>query len=125
MSTSKGARPKDEERPRSQDPERRNVSDEVVSQLDSLPELDDENEPLSLAEEIAEEADRGEEANDRYERIKQGEIHIAELQKMSMTDLIEEARKENVSDVSGMKKQDLIFKILKERVKLNGLMYGE
>ena len=125
MSTSKGTQPKDGERPRAPDPETRNVSEEVVSQLDSLPELDDENEPLSLAEEIAEEADRGEEANDRYERIKQGEIHIAELQKMSMTDLIEEARKENVSDVSGMKKQDLIFKILKERVKLNGLMYGE
>ncbi|MBP90925.1 MAG: transcription termination factor Rho [Planctomycetaceae bacterium] len=125
MSTSKGTRPKDEGRPQSHDSERRNVSNEVVSKLDSLPELDDEHEPLSLAEEIAEEADRGEETNDRYERIKQGEIHIAELQKMSMTDLIEEARKEKVSDVSGMKKQDLIFKILKERVKLNGLMYGE
>jgi transcription termination factor Rho len=125
MSTSKGARPKDDKRPQADDPPTRNVSQEVVSQLDSLPELDDEHEPLSLAEELAEEADRGEEANDRYERIKQGEIHIAELQKMSMTDLIEEARKEKVSDVSGMKKQDLIFKILKERVKLNGLMYGE
>jgi transcription termination factor Rho len=30
-----------------------------------------------------------------------------------------------VADVAGMKKQDLIFKILKERVKMNGLMYGE
>ena len=63
--------------------------------------------------------------NDRYEKIKQGEIHIAELQKMSMSQLIEEARKENVTDVAGMKKQDLIFRILKERVKMNGLMYGE
>ena len=44
---------------------------------------------------------------------------------MGMTELIEEARKENVTEVSGMKKQDLIFMILKERVKLNGLMYGE
>jgi transcription termination factor Rho len=42
-----------------------------------------------------------------------------------MTQLIEEARKENVTEVTGMKKQDLIFKILKERVKMNGLMYGE
>ena len=83
--------------------------------------------PLSLAEELAEEADRGvrDETNDRYEKIKQGEIHIAELQKMSMSELIEEARKENVTDVAGMKKQDLIFRILKERVKMNGLMYGE
>ncbi|MEX0819980.1 MAG: transcription termination factor Rho, partial [Pirellulaceae bacterium] len=52
-------------------------------------------------------------------------MHIAELQRLSMADLIEEARKENVKDVAGMKKQDLIFRILKERVKMNGLMYGE
>jgi transcription termination factor Rho len=88
---------------------------------------DEENGPLSLAEELAEEADRGfgDETNDRYEKIKQGEIHIAELQKMSMGELIEEARRDNVTDVAGMKKQDLIFRILKERVKMNGLMYGE
>jgi len=87
---------------------------------------DDEREPLSLAEEIAEEIrSGGEAATDRYEEIKQGEIHIAELQRMSMGQLIEEARKENLSDVAGIKKQDLIFRILKERVKMNGLMYGE
>lgn len=88
---------------------------------------DPRDEPLSLAEEIAEEGGMqpGDETHDRYERIKQGEIHITELQKMSMSQLIEEARKENVQDVSGVKKQDLIFKILKERVKMNGLMYGE
>ena len=89
-------------------------------------QLDDEQEPLSLAEEIAEEANKtGEDANDRYEKIKQGEIHIAELQKMSMSELIDEARQDNVTELAGMKKQDLIFKILKERVKMNGLMYGE
>ena len=89
----------------------------------------DDQEPLSLAEEIAEEADRGggpkDETQDRYEKIKQGEVYIAELQKMTMSELIEEARKENVTDASGMRRQDLIFKILKERVKMNGLMYGE
>jgi transcription termination factor Rho len=87
----------------------------------------DHDEPLSLAEELADEADRGVlgESQDRYEKIKQGEVHIAELQKLTMGQLIEEARKENVTDVAGMKKQDLIFKILKERVKMNGLMYGE
>jgi transcription termination factor Rho len=89
----------------------------------------DEQEPLSLAEELAEEADRRgtttDELYDRYEKVKQGEVHIAELQKLSMAELIEEARRENVEDVAGAKKQDLIFKILKERVKMNGLMYGE
>ncbi len=88
---------------------------------------DYDDEPLSLAEEIADEVSRGvtDDTNDRYEKIKQGEIHIAELQKMSMGQLIEEARQDNVTDVAGMKKQDLIFRILKERVKMNGLMYGE
>ena len=89
----------------------------------SEPETD---EPLSLAEEIAAEAADGiDPSTERYERVKQGEVHIAELQKMNMTQLIEKAREDNVSDVAGMKKQDLIFNILKERVKMNGLMYGE
>ncbi len=82
---------------------------------------------LSLAEELAEEAefDERDEVHQRYELIKQGDIHIAELQRMTMPQLIEQARKENIADYMGIKKQDLIFKILKERVKLNGLMFGE
>jgi transcription termination factor Rho len=90
-------------------------------------DFDVESEPLSLAEEIADEAaSLRDEIHDRYEQIKQsGDTHIAALQKMSMAELIEAARQENLSDYAGMKRQDLIFKILKERVKLNGLMYGE
>ncbi len=89
--------------------------------------LDDEDDPLSLAEEIAADMDAGRvDIHAKYEQIKQsGDTHIVELQRMSMAELIEEARKENLSDYAGIKKQDLIFKILKERVKLNGLMYGE
>ncbi|MFP6611197.1 MAG: transcription termination factor Rho [Pirellulales bacterium] len=87
-------------------------------------ELDEE--PLSLAEEIVAEAGAGKlTTQDRYDEIKQGDVHIAELQRMSMGDLIGQSRKVNLTDIAGMKKQDLIFKILKERVKMNGLMYGE
>ncbi len=87
----------------------------------------EEEEPLSLAEEIAEGVNLfDDDTDERYEQIKQsGDTHIAELQKMTMVELIEEARKENLNDYAGMKRQDLIFRILKERVKLNGLMYGE
>jgi transcription termination factor Rho len=63
--------------------------------------------------------------DDRYEEIKRGEIHIAELQKMTMQQLLAQARKEGLTDYTGLKKQDLIFKILKERTKLNGLMFGD
>ena len=88
----------------------------------------EQEEPLSLAEEIAAEnrRSRGGQKSDNYEEIKQsGDTHIAELQRMSMAELIEEARKENLTEYAGIKKQDLIFRILKERVKLNGLMFGE
>jgi transcription termination factor Rho len=63
--------------------------------------------------------------HDRYEDIKRGEIHLTELQKMTMPQLIRTAKLEGVSEYTGLKKQDLIFKILKERVKQNGLMFGE
>jgi len=83
-------------------------------------------EPISLAEELAEEGSLvRDETHEHYERIKRGNIHIAELQKLSMPELIEVAKRENVKEITGVKKQDLIFNILKERVKLNGLMFGE
>jgi transcription termination factor Rho len=63
--------------------------------------------------------------HDRYEDIKRGEIHLTELQKMTMPQLIRTAKSEGVVEFTGLKKQDLIFKILKERVKQNGLMFGE
>jgi transcription termination factor Rho len=90
----------------------------------------DPDEPISLAEEIADEVESGsllfrDDTHDRYERIKRGDIHIAELQRMSMAELQDVASKENIAEISTLKKQDLIFQILKERVKLNGLMYGE
>src|SRR4051794_33696472 len=44
---------------------------------------------------------------------------------MTMPQLIRTAKSEGVVEYTGLKKQDLIFRILKERVKQNGLMYGE
>lgn len=64
-------------------------------------------------------------ADERYEEIKKGDVHIAQLQRMTMKELLDLAKSEKVSDYSGLKKQDLIFRILKERTRLNGLMFGE
>jgi transcription termination factor Rho len=67
------------------------------------------------------------ETNNRYEEIKRGGTYITELQQMTMQQLQRTAREESIGreDIIGLKKQDLIFKILKERVKQNGLMFGE
>jgi transcription termination factor Rho len=102
--------------------ERRDEASEYPASYD----IDDE-EPLSIAEEIAAgAAELPADIQERYEQAKQpSDTHIVELQKMSMAELIEAARSENVADYAGNKRQELIFKILKERVKLNGLMYGE
>jgi transcription termination factor Rho len=66
-----------------------------------------------------------EETNNRYEEIKRGTTHISELQQMTMPQLLKAAKEEGLTEYTGLKKQDLIFKILKERVKQNGLMFGE
>jgi len=67
------------------------------------------------------------ETNSRYEEIKRGGTYITELQQMTMAQLLKTAKEEDLpkEEYVGLKKQDLIFRILKERVKQNGLMYGE
>jgi transcription termination factor Rho len=65
------------------------------------------------------------EINQKYEEVKRGETHITKLQNMTMAQLLKTAKEEKVSDYSGLKKQDLIFKIMKNRVNQAGLMFGE
>jgi len=66
-----------------------------------------------------------EEIQAKYEEIKKGETHLTELKRMTIAQLHAVAKGENIEGYTGLKKQDLIFKILEERVKANGLMYGE
>ena len=61
----------------------------------------------------------------KYERVKKGDLYLTDLQKLTVAELHDVARKENIKEFSALKKQDLIFKILKERIRQNGLMYGE
>jgi transcription termination factor Rho len=53
------------------------------------------------------------------------EFHVDKLQKMTINELHELAKKEGIQEFTGLKKGDLIFKILKERVNKDGMMYGE
>ncbi len=87
---------------------------------------DIEEEPVSLAEEIAVELEQqGTATAETAEAPRQADVHVGELQRMSMGELLELANRQKIEDAGGLKKQDLIFRILKEQVKLNGLMYGE
>jgi transcription termination factor Rho len=88
--------------------------------------LDAERDPLSLPEEIVDEANRAGRVVGIPERV-QGEdtVNLAALQRMEQEELLSLAAEVGLTDVSGINKQELIFRILKERMKANGLMYGE
>ncbi len=53
------------------------------------------------------------------------ELHLSEMHKMTIAELQTMARDEGMEEITGLKKQDLIFEILKERAKDSGFMYGE
>ena len=61
----------------------------------------------------------------KYERIKKGDLYLTDLQKLTVPELHDIAKKEDIKEYSALKKQELIFRILKERIRQNGLMYGE
>ena len=84
-------------------------------------------EPLTIVEELDKAAERVRRAGASIakEGSVDSNIYVAELQQLSMPDLIETAEREKVVDAAGLKKQDLIFRILKERVKLHGMMVGQ
>ncbi|HUT01608.1 MAG TPA: transcription termination factor Rho [Phycisphaerae bacterium] len=66
-----------------------------------------------------------EEMHRKYERVKRGDLHITDLQKMTVADLHEIAKEEGIEEYAGLVKQELVFNILKSRIQKNGLMYGE
>jgi transcription termination factor Rho len=70
--------------------------------------------------------DREEESiHAKYERIKKGNLHLKDLQDINAAELHKVAKKEGITDYMGLSKQELVFKILKERIRQNGLMFGE
>ncbi len=52
-------------------------------------------------------------------------LEIAKLKEMKIADLNKFAKELNVNGISGLKKQDLIFKILQAQAEKEGLMFGE
>ncbi len=52
-------------------------------------------------------------------------INLNELQKMKMEHLQRDVRQLGIQDTTGLKKQDLIFQLLKDRVKRGAMIFGE
>ncbi|MEM1304205.1 MAG: transcription termination factor Rho, partial [Planctomycetota bacterium] len=80
-----------------------------------------------MAEELDKAAERVRRAGPSLGKAKQldSNMHVAELQQRTMPELIEMAEGEGIDGAAALKKQELIFKILKSRVKLNGMMSGQ
>ncbi len=74
---------------------------------------------------VAVETDLDDETHQKYEQIKRGELHLSELQKMTVPDLHNLAKDAGLVEYSSLKKQELIFQILKRRIQATGMMYGE
>ena len=70
-------------------------------------------------------ADFDKEMHAKYERVKKGDLHIKDLQSMEIAQLHEMAKEEGIDDAASLTRQELVFKIIKNRVQQNGLMYGE
>ena len=88
-------------------------------------QLDAERDPLSLPEEIVSEASKaGTNVGIPTETDDQS-ITIADLQKSPVSRLIQMASDDGLTDYAGLSRQELIFQLLKHRMKKNGLMYGE
>ena len=83
--------------------------------------------PDSFSAESEEAKSKGydDEVNSRYEEIKRGSNHLTDLQQKSLPELVAIAKEVGITEVEGLAKQNLVFLIIKERVKQNGLMLGE
>ena len=88
-------------------------------------ELDSDREPMSLAEEIARESRRDKGKGARSQTPSSGRRSpFAELQRMEEAELKQVAEEEQV-DTQGLSHREIVFQILKARLKNNGLMFGE
>jgi transcription termination factor Rho len=103
------------------------AADEQANSNVNAPEQQKSDATTATAEEEAQKAKQAEEESThaKYERIKKGSLYLTDLQKLTVAELHDIAKKENIQEYTALKKQDLIFRILKERIRQNGLLYGE
>ncbi|MCH7918707.1 MAG: transcription termination factor Rho [Planctomycetes bacterium] len=94
--------------------------------LESDTKVEEISEPNDAGQDPDAEGDPGEESTHaKYERVKKGSLYLTDLQKLTVVELHDIAKKEKLNEYTALKKQDLIFKILKERIRQSGLLFGE
>ncbi|MBL8767836.1 MAG: transcription termination factor Rho [Planctomycetes bacterium] len=62
---------------------------------------------------------------DTLAKLAAGELHLHKLQKLTQDELLKVAESENITDCVGLKKQDVIFRLLRQRASTNTLLFGE
>lgn len=99
--------------------------EEMKQKVATASDVGSSSESLLAANEEAKSKGYDDEVNSRYEEIKRGSNHLTDLQQKSLPELIAIAKEVGITEVEGLAKQNLVFLIIKERVKQNGLMLGE
>ncbi len=113
-------------RPSSNRPNHRRPHYELEPDVaEKLREIENDGEPMSIAETISREEIRPISDADRKDINEEDVINVTELQQLSIAKLRKHAEAENVPNIDGLEKRDLIFGILKERVKSRGIMCGQ
>ncbi len=92
---------------------------------EKLREIEAEGEPISFSEQSAPDEFRPEMEEDVRREVKEGEIPVAGLLRMSDEELIKQAAAEGVDSNKSTNRRELLLKIIKQRIKEQGLMYGE
>lgn len=88
-------------------------------------EADESHEKFEASLSTEQREGRATKRNEVYEQVKRGELHITALKDMTVAELRKMAKSERIDGIAGMVKQELIFSIIKNRVRQNGLLYGE
>ncbi len=79
----------------------------------------------NVEEEMAEKNDEAKLQSDMATVRKEDQMDITKLKDMKMSELSEYAKGLSITGVSGLKKQELIFKVLQAKAEKAGLMFGE
>ena len=81
--------------------------------------------PENVAPRPVEIGEVGADIEHKYEKISGKEVNLADLQRMNVAELYWVAEREELQDFSGMLKQDLIFRLVRERKEEPGVLVGE